>query len=166
MRVCVLVYWSTNYIYLAQGVPWACKMAQGSPAPGPCPHPSKSRDYWSQLTRFWQRGYRDGLITILFVRTRSDVCFITSARSLLFVPENFYLMMRFRTSAHAGLAVSPVNPTLALYIAQFYHVITRSLQNGRLPDFVSAYYQTWPRGYKTFVMLILTEHEIFPAHIC
>ena len=24
----------------------------------------------------------------------------------------------------------------------------------------------WPRGYKTFFMLISTEHEIFPAHKC
>ena len=24
----------------------------------------------------------------------------------------------------------------------------------------------WPRGYKTFFMLISSEHEIFPAHKC
>ena len=26
--------------------------------------------------------------------------------------------------------------------------------------------QTWPRHYKTFFMLNLTEHEIYPAHKC
>ena len=28
------------------------------------------------------------------------------------------------------------------------------------------YYDTRPRGYKTFFMLNSIKHEIFPAHIC
>ena len=70
------------------------------------------------------------------------------------------ILLRFR-SDFASTRVHVSRPDQP---AQSCHVITRSLQNGRLLDFVSAYYQTEPQGYKTFFILNSVEHEILNAH--